>query len=53
MKTFYIEYEVPLTREILTEKIRTSSEEKAKELFNLTHPKCKIRKVEGYYQHNI
>lgn len=53
MKTFYIEYEVPPTRGIFTEKIRTDSEEKAKELFKLTHLEGKIRKVEGYYQHNL
>lgn len=53
MKTFYIEYEVLPTKGIFTEKIHTSSEEKAKELFKLTHPKGKIKKVEGYHQHII
>jgi hypothetical protein len=53
VKTFYIEYEIPPMRGIFTEKIRTESEDKAKELFKLTHPKGKIRKIEGYYQHNL
>lgn len=48
--TFYIEFEIPPFRMIDTTKINADNEEKAIELFKISHPSSKIRKIEGYHK---